>query len=110
MPYVRRNAEGTIIALLAESEPDAVELLPSTHIEVLTFLGVGSDAAAFGSLDADFVRVMEDLIYTLIEKGLLQFADLPSEAQRKLQARESFRNRLFDGGLDILEPGEDEPK
>ena len=102
MPYVRRNAAGTIVALLAAEEPDAQELLPSTHIEVIAFLGGGSDAAAFGSLDADFVRVTEDLIYTLIEKGLLQFTDLPPDAQRKLQARDSFRTRQIEGALDIL--------
>ena len=108
MPYVRRNAEGRVVALLADPEPDAQELLPSSHIEVLAFLGISSEAAAFGMLDVDFVRVTEDLIYTLIEKGVLQFTDLPPEAQRKLLARESFRNRRLEGALDILgrrEPG-----
>ena len=106
MPYVRRNAEGSIVALLAESAADALESLPSTHIEVLAFLGVGGGAAAFGTLDADFVRVTEDLIYTLIEKGVLQFTDLPQEAQRKLEARQSFRGRRIDGALDLLGHGE----
>ena len=102
MPYIRRNADGRIVALLAESEPDATELLPSSHIEVLAFLGAGSNAAAFGLLDADFVRVTEDLIHTLIEKGVLQFTDLPLEARRKLEARESFRTRPIDGALNLL--------
>jgi len=106
MPYVRRNAEGAIVALLAESAPDAQELLPSNHMEVLAFLGVDGGVAAFGTLDADFVRVTEDLIYTLIEKGVLQFTDLPPDAQRKLEARESFRGRRMDGALDILGHGE----
>ena len=106
MPYVRRNPEGSIVALLAEPAPDALESLPSTHIEVLAFLGVGGGAAAFGTLDADFVRVTEDLIYTLIEKGVLQFTDLPQEAQRKLEARQSFRGRRIDGALDLLGHGE----
>jgi hypothetical protein len=106
MPYVRRNAEGSIVALLAEPAPDALESLPSTHIEVLAFLGVGGGAAVFGTLDADFVRVTEDLIYTLIEKGVLQFTDLPQEAQRKLEARQSFRGRRIDGALDLLGHGE----
>lgn len=106
MPYVRRNAEGCIVALFAEPAPDALELLPSGHIEVLAFLGVGSDAAAFGTLDVDFVRVTEDLINTLIEKGVLQFTDLPPEAQRKLQARQSFRGRRLEGALDLLGHGE----
>lgn len=106
MPYVRRNAEGRIVALLAESAPDAQELLPSGHIEVLAFLGAGGDAVAFGTLDADFVRVTEDLIYTLIEKGVLQFTDLPPEAQSKLLARHSFRSRRLEGALDLLGPGE----
>ena len=106
MPYVRRNPEGSIVALLAEPAPDALESLPSTHIEVLAFLGVGGGAATFGTLDADFVRVTEDLIYTLIEKGVLQFTDLPQEAQRKLQARQSFRGRRIEGALDLLGRGE----
>jgi hypothetical protein len=106
MPYVRRNAEGTIVALLAEAAPDASELLPSAHVDVLAFLGVDPDAAAFGTLDIDFVRVTEDLIYTLIEKGVLQFTDLPPEARRKLQARQSFRSRRMEGALNILGGGE----
>ena len=105
MPYVRRNAEGHIVALLAEPAPDASESLSSSHLEVLAFLGAGSDAAAFGMLDVDFVRVTEDLIHTLIEKGVLQFTDLPPDARRKLQARESFRGRRIEGALDILGGG-----
>ena len=106
MPYVRRNAEGRIVALLAEPAPDALELVASTDIEVLAFLGVDGNAAAYGTLDADFVRVTEDLIYTLIEKGVLQFTDLPRDAQRKLLARESFRGRPIEGALDLLGRGE----
>lgn len=105
MPYVRRNAEGRIVALLAEPAPDAAELLPASHMDVLAFLGGGSEAAAFGALDVDFVRVTEDLIYTLIDKGLLQFTDLPPDAQRKLQAREDFRTRRVSGALDLISKG-----
>ena len=101
MPYVRRHAEGRIVALFSEAAPDAQELLPSTHPEVMAFLG-GGEAAAFNALDLDFVRVTEDLIYTLIEKGLLQFTDLPLEAQRKLDARDSFRKHRVTGALDLL--------
>ena len=103
MPYARRNPAGAIDALFAEASAEAPEYLPSGHMEVLAFLGVSSGAAAYGVLDLDFVRVTEDLIYTLIEKGVLLFTDLPVEAQRKLEARESFRNRPLDGALDILE-------
>lgn len=106
MPYARRDASGRIVALLAEAGPDARELLPSTHPDVLSFLGGESDAAAFGALDLDFVRVTEDVIYTLIEKGLLQFTDLPPDAQRKLDARDSFRKRRVSGALDLLGGGD----
>ena len=104
MPYVRRNAEGTIVALLAEPSADAAESLPSAHPEVLAFLNVSGDAIAFAALDADFVRVTEDLIYTLIEKGVIQFTDLPREAQEKLEARQSFRSRRIEGALDLMGP------
>src|SRR4029453_13300042 len=105
MPYVRRNAEARCAPPPAEPAPDALELVASTDIEVLAFLGVDGNAAAYGTLDADFVRVTEDLLYTLIEKGVLQFTDLPRDAQRKLLARESFRGRPIEGALDLLGRG-----
>lgn len=106
MPYVRRDASGRIVALLAEAASDAREELPSSHPDVLAFLGGPGDAAAFSALDLDFVRVTEDVIYTLIEKGLLQFTDLPADAQRKLDARDSFRKRRVSGALDLLGGGD----
>jgi hypothetical protein len=45
--------------------------------------------------------VTEDLIYTLVDKGVLQFTDLPPQAQRKLIERESFRKRPLSDPLDL---------
>ena len=102
MPYVRRNADGKIVALLLDADDDAQEQLGSGHPEVIAFLGEGRSPETFSALDLDFVRVTEDLIHTLIEKGVLQFTDLPDEAQRKLRARESFRNRRITDALDLI--------
>lgn len=104
MPYVRRNSEGRVVALLAEPEANAQELLPVTHPDVQAFLG-GGDSASFGNLDAEFIRVTEDLINTLVERRLLQFSDLPPEAQRKLKEREKFRSRRVKGALYLLGDG-----
>ena len=101
MPYARRNAEGSIVALFAEPAPDASEFLPSKDPQVLSFLLLTAHDATFADLDADFIRVTEDLIYTLIDRGVLQFTDLPADAQRKLLARERFRQRDLSGALDL---------
>ena len=101
MPYVRRNAEGSIVALLGESASDATEFLPPNDTLVLAFVGLNPDESIFAELDADFIRVTEDLIYTLIDRGLLQFTDLPADAQRKLLARERFREHGLSGALNL---------
>lgn len=98
MPYVRRNAEGRIVALLDAPEPGSEEFLPGTHPELQEFF---ARADEFSGLDASFIRVMEDLIDVLIEKGVLRLTDLPAEAQRKLLARKDMRRRL-NGALDLL--------
>ena len=94
MPYVRRDASGRIVALTETADPadENPELLDTTHPELAAFLGA-PEARAFGSLDAGFIRVMEDLIDVLIEKGVLRLTDLPVEAQRKLLARKDMRQR-----------------
>jgi hypothetical protein len=57
--------------------------------------------AACNAADADFVRVLEDLIDTLILKNVIQHTDLPPAAQRKILMRKGLRNRLH-GALNLL--------
>jgi hypothetical protein len=54
--------------------------------------------------DAGMVRVLEDLIDVLIQRGVIQFTDLPVPAQTKLLQRRESRAHLADR-LDLL--GED---
>jgi len=59
----------------------------------------------FVTLDGAFVRVLEDLIDALIDKGVLRLTDLPQAAQEKLNERKGLRWRLNDE-LNLL--GDDE--
>jgi hypothetical protein len=106
MPYVRRSAQGEVVALLAVAEYEGQEHLPADHPQVQAFVGGNAADAAFNALDSDFVRVTEDLIDVLIEKGVLRLTDLPIEAQRKLSARQRLRRRLT-GALDLLDDNND---
>ena len=56
----------------------------------------------FARLDADFVRVLEDLIDTLIARHVINITDLPDQAQAKLFARKSFRERAGRNALDLF--------
>jgi hypothetical protein len=61
------------------------------------------DEANFVRLDADFVRVIEDVIDTLIARNLINITDLPDQAQAKLFARRSFRDHLGRRALKLFE-------
>lgn len=105
MPYVRRNPSG-LIESLHRGAVDAPEFLADDHAEVQAFVGnAGREPPqAFDRLDADFVRVIEDLIDTLIVKNLINITDLPEQAQAKLFARKSFRERVSKSSLQLFEP------
>ena len=105
MPYVRRHPDGKIDSLHRERSADAVEFLDDRHPDVLAFVGgLAPEPDEFSRLDADFVRVIEDVIDTLIVKNILNITDLPSEAQAKLFARKSFRERISKSSLRLFEP------
>lgn len=104
MPYVRRNAEGTISSLHRELSPEAVEYLDDRHPDVQAFVGNTQRPEEFSRLDADFVRVIEDVIDTLIVKNIINITDLPGEAQAKLFARKTFRERISKNSLRLFEP------
>ena len=81
------------------------EYLPDDHPDVQAFVGNGAGVSEdFSRLDADFVRVIEDVIDTLIVKNVLNITDLPEQAQAKLFARKSFRERVSKSSLRLFEP------
>ena len=104
MPYVRRNAQGELVSLHRHAEAGTAEYLPDDHVEVRAFLGPGGGDTPqeFARLDADFVRVLEDVIDTLVAKNLINITDLPPEAQAKLFSRKSFRERRTQHSLRLF--------
>ena len=105
-PDVRRDSEGRIASRHQEAEPQAPEFLPDQHSEVRTFIGLGAATDDSSRLDADFVRVLDDLIDTLITRSRIAVTDLPEQPKAKLFARKSYRERagrnpppLFDDGF-----------
>ena len=98
--FVCRDASGAIVS--AALQPSAgSEQLAANHADVLQFFGNPQRTTGFTQADADFVRVLEDLIDTLIQKNVIHHTDLPPEAQRKLLSRKGLRSRLK-GALNIL--------
>jgi hypothetical protein len=103
MPYVTRNAAGSIESLHREPGPHAQEFVGADDAEVRRFLGLATAPPDdFGRLDADFVRVIEDVIDTLIVRNVINITDLPEQAQAKLFARKSFRERATRNSLRLF--------
>jgi len=109
MPFIRRDAQGAIDSLHRRDEGGA-EFLPDDHPDVRAFLAAGAGAehgGRFAELDADFVRVIEDVIDTLISKNVINITDLPPEAQTKLFSRKSFRERVNRDALRLFGDDDD---
>lgn len=97
MPFVQRDSTGKVIAIFAEAGTTHAEHLPAGHPDLASL--AGSDE--FTRLDADLIRVIEDVVDVLIDRGLLRLTDLPADAQRKLLTRKGARARLKQG-LNLL--------
>jgi hypothetical protein len=95
MPYVARNSQDEIESLHRTPADGAVEFLPDDHPDVRAFLRLEPRLTNdFVRLDTAFVRVIEDLVETLVAKNVIAFDDLPPSARAKLFGRRNFRERL----------------
>jgi len=45
----------------------------------------------FRQSDQDFIRVLEDVVYLLVDKKTIKLTDLPQSAQDKIKARKDKR-------------------
>jgi hypothetical protein len=113
MPYAVRNAQGQLVSL-HRHDPGVGEQVSASSPEVRAFLGLDAQAESalhpapeeFDRLDADFIRVLEDVIDALTSRNVINITDLPDMAQSKLFNRRSFRERRPKSALDLFRPGD----
>jgi hypothetical protein len=108
MPYAERNEEGIVIALYAAQNERAHEFLTSNHPEVAGFLADGSGAvqhARMQASDLEMARVVEDLIFVLIEKSVIKLDSLPVATRQKITQRAQIREAISNALSDQLFPG-----
>ena len=99
--HVMRNAQGQIVRLARDLSAAELAAEPSwqpassAQPEVQVFLQqLGGEANPLANSDAGLARVTEDLIDVLIDRGVIQFTDLPPAAQAKLLERRETRAHM----------------
>ncbi|APX92886.1 tryptophan synthase subunit beta like protein [Halomonas sp. 1513] len=100
--YVERDKDGNIVTISREATADCKEYVASDSLEISLFLGnkvVIEETDQLRESDLEFVRVLEDVIEVLMNKGLISFTDLPDAARDKLLTRQNLRRRVNDVGL-----------
>lgn len=99
MLYIKRNEQGQLLQVEQQPFEGMSGQLPSDDAEVLQWQAQHEHLLQLRASDQDMIRVLEDLIYTLMAKGVISITDLPSAAQAKLIARGKARDALSEEGL-----------
>lgn len=98
MVYVQRDQSGKLLRVEQEPFEGMSEVLAFESEELQRWLRVKLDVeaklSALKSTDTDLVRVLEDLINVLVERGLISYTDLPAAARQKLDERALIRADL----------------
>ncbi|SDS52101.1 tryptophan synthase subunit beta [Pseudomonas oryzae] len=109
MVYVQRDAQGHLLRVEQQPFEGMTEQLAVGSEELHAWLAreeVRSRLSRLKDSDLELIRVLEDLVSVLVERGVIRYTDLPVAAQRKLQERAEVRAGL--GGLSGLLGDEDE--
>ncbi|KQN49650.1 tryptophan synthase subunit beta [Pseudomonas sp. Leaf48] len=103
MFYVQRDAQGLLVRVEAAAYAEATETLPADHHEIQDWYAneaVETSLKQLKQSDLEMIRVLDDLIQVLTQKGVIRVTDLPPAAQAKLMDRTQAREAL--GGLSHL--------
>ncbi len=98
MPFVKRDEDGKVVGVHLTMTEDGLEEVDAANPELGVFLqeSLLEAVAKRGWFESDLalVRVIEDLVDALIEKGVIMFTDLPDAAQEKLRKRFGLRKEF----------------
>ncbi|QPL47198.1 tryptophan synthase subunit beta like protein [Halomonas sp. A40-4] len=98
--YVNRDKQGEISQVSRTVSEHCKEYVSPESAELQRFINAEThEAALLRQSDMEFVRVLEDVITLLMDRGIIRFTDLPEKAQEKLLDRQSLRKRVNDVGL-----------
>lgn len=109
MIYVEESAQGDLLRVEMAPFAGMTGSMPVADERIQGWLAREEVRARLERLkdsDLELIRVLEDLVGVLVERGVIRYTDLPEAAQRKLQDRADARSGL--GGLSSLLGDEDE--
>lgn len=105
--FVKRDRDGAIAAVSRRQLTDDWEKISNDAPELMAYTDTDlPEDNNLDSTDLGLVRVLEDTIDLLIERGVLRFTDFPEAAQTKLLERRSMRASLR--SLDLLKDEDEE--
>ncbi|HEY8941284.1 MAG TPA: hypothetical protein VIM59_13875 [Cellvibrio sp.] len=109
MVYVERDAQGRLLRV--EQQPfEGAEHMAVESEELQNWLRVKEEVKArldsLNSSDLELVRVLEDVIIVLVDRGVIQYTDLPAAARDKLDQRAVARADLEGLNTILREAGE----
>ena len=100
MLYVERGNDGKIKALHNTSSPTAQEQKAKVDEEVFTFLHITDSWEQMMAMsDFGTIRIIEDLIDLLVHKNIINFTELPEQAQQRIRDRKNLREKIVSQDL-----------
>jgi hypothetical protein len=114
MPYVVRDKNGCVVSVIANPNGGNGESrLKADDKEINAYFDKGRATRELQEVlvasDLSFVRVLEDLISALLDKGVIMLTDLPEAAQEKILQRQDIRANIANLGAlidDVTEEDE----
>ncbi|MFZ5959075.1 tryptophan synthase subunit beta [Pseudomonas knackmussii] len=98
MVYVQRDGHGKLLRVESQPFEGMNDTLAYQSDELKDWLEARTEVRSRLDLlrhsDLDLVRVLEDVVNVLVERGVIRYTDLPEAARRKLDERAVARAEL----------------
>ena len=113
MPYVVRDKNGSVVSVIATPNPVDEQRVGAGESDIKAYFDKEKATRDLQEVlvasDLSFVRVLEDLISALLDRGVILLTDLPEAAQAKILERKDIRQSIANLGAlidDVTEEDE----